>query len=338
MILFRVMNRIRFFFIWMGFYFSCLNVLASDSLFIKRQRNYCLGVTGIVYQNKSLNFVLDTSIIQFYCDTLPQVKFWERVLELSPDSAVLNIAYNRQCIQTVYTKWWNGLSDTYKNNFRDSIRKAYHLPDSARILFTTGKGDYYIWDSTFYLIDKAINIFSEYGVDPWYAQSILLIESPKGNLRSYTGARGYFQLMKGVAKKFGLSVSKFHDERLDFNRSAYAAAMLIKTICIPETKKILDSLKIEYNENALWFKLLTMHVYHAGAYNVRNALLLGNCKCAGMDLIYCLWQTRAGAFQSASQNYSQLILTAYIKTYKQLGLLQCLRPTSGAVISIQSQK
>ena len=297
----------------------------NDTLNYRQSSNYCKNIIGISINGKSLNFVFDSSIIHLYCDTLPQVKFWDRVLDLSPDSAVLNIAHNRQIVQTVCTNWWNKQSDDFKYCYRDSIRKCYQLPDTTRILLTVGKGHYYVWDSAFYLIDKAIDIFVENNVDPWYAQSILLIESPRGNYRSPAGARGYFQLMKNVARKFGLKVNKHIDERLDFNKSAYAAAMLLKTICIPETKKILNSLNIPFNENELWFKLLCMHVYHAGSYNVRNALFNSPCRTPGMPLIYCLWQIRYKAFQSASQNYSQLILTAYIKVYKKLGLLQCFR-------------
>lgn len=308
----------------------CLSVteylFGNDTLnLLQKNIRYCRQVIGITYFNKSLNFVFDTAIIKMYCDTLPQVKFWDKVLDLSPDSALINIAHNRQCVQTVSTKWWAGLSDDFKQCYRDSIRKCYGLPDTARILFTTGKGHYYVWDSVFYLIDRGIHIFVQNQTDPWYAQSILLIESPGGNFRSSAGARGYFQLMKKVARKFGLTVNRHTDERLNFDRSAYAAAMLIKTICIPETKKILDSLHITYNENELWFKLLVMHVYHAGAYNVQKALMKSPCNTPGMELIYCLWQTKTGAFQTASQNYSQLVLTAYIKAYKKLDLLKCLK-------------
>lgn len=299
---------------------------ASDTLYAVNKRNsYCSSVIGIHFKNRNLNFVFDSAIVKMYCDTLPQVRFWERILELSPDSAVINIAHNRYCVQIVSTKWWMGLSDDAKNCYRDSVRKCYMLPDTARVLFTTGKGHYYVWDSIFFLIDKAIGIFIENDVDPWYAQSILLIESPKNSLRSPVGARGYFQLMKNVARKFGLKVNRHQDDRLNFEKSAYAAAMLIKTICIPETKAMLDSLKISYNERDLWFKLLTMHVYHAGAYNVRKALFASGCRTPGLEIITCLWQTRTGAFQSASQNYSQLILTAYIKVYKKLDLLRCFR-------------
>jgi hypothetical protein len=302
------------------------NLIASDSLIISKQKkDFCKNVIGIEIANKNLNFVFDSSIVKMYCDTLPQVKFWDKILDLSEDSAVINFAHNRYCIQTVSTKWWLKQSDDFKNCYRDSIRKCYQLPDTTRILFTTGKGHYYVWDSVFYLIDKSIPVFINNEVDPWYAQSILLIESPRGNYRSPAGARGYFQLMKNVARKFGLKVNRHIDERLNLERSAYAAAMLIKQVCIPETKKMLDSLSIPYNEDDLWFKLLCMHVYHAGAYNVRSALFKSNCRKAGMEMIYCLWHTRVGAFQNASQNYSQLILTAYIKTYRKLDLLRCFR-------------
>ncbi|MCX7729293.1 MAG: hypothetical protein N2203_07475 [Bacteroidia bacterium] len=314
---------------------TCLWVILLVKVYIGRggdtvrvankNMHYCTHVIGINFNGKSLNFVFDSSVVKLYCDTLPQVKFWEQVLCLSPDSAIINLAHNRKSIETVSAKWWMSQSDDFKNCYRDSIRKCYLLPDTARILFTTGKGNYYIWDSVFYLIDKSIKVFVENGVDPWYAQSILLIESPKGNLRSASGARGHFQLMKNVARKFGLIVNRHYDERLNLERSAYAAAMLIKQICIPETKSMLDSLKIVYNENDLWFKLLTMHVYHAGTYNVRKALFNSNCRVPGMEMIYCLWQTRVGAFQSASQNYSQLVLTAHIKAYKKFDLLKCFR-------------
>lgn len=299
---------------------------AGDTLSsLKKQNNYCKNIIGIYYNQNNLNFVFDSTVLKLYCDTIPHVKFWGKVLELSPDSALINIAHNRQCIETVSVKWWASLSDEWKQCYRDSIRKCYLLPDTARILFTTGKGHYYVWDTVFFLIDKAIDVFIQNNVDPWYAQSILLIESPGGNWRSPNGARGYFQLMKKVARKFGLVVNRQIDERLNFEKSAYAASMLIKTICIPETKQILDSLKIHYNENELWFKLFVMHVYHAGAYTVRKAIFNSDCKKPGMELIYCLWQTRVGAFQTASQNYSQLILTAYIKAYQKLDLLKCFR-------------
>lgn len=320
---------------WKGLYLllGMINLYAVysntpiDTSIVSKQKRYGQSILNVCFNHQDIHIVLDSSILQMYCDTLPQVKFWEKVLELSPDSAILNFAHNRYCIQTIGSRWWITQSDDFKFCYKDSIRRCYQLPDTARILFTTGKGHYYQWDTVFYLIDKAIDIFKQNDVDPWYAQSILLIESPRGNLRSPAGARGYFQLMKNVARRFGLKVNRYVDERLNFNRSAYAAAMLIKNICIPETKKILDTLHINYSENDLWFKLLCMHIYHAGSYNVKMAIVNGNCKTAGMDLIYCLWQTKTGAFQSASQNYSQLILTAYIRAYKKLNLLHCIRPS-----------
>ena len=204
-------------------------------------KNFCRQVVEVTMHHRRLNIVLDTSIVHLHCDTLSQIKFWERVWELSPDSAIVNVAHNRQIVQIIGTNWWHAQPQEWKYVYRDNIRKCLHLPDTSRILLTTGKRHYYVWDSVFYLIDQAISVFIDNETDPWYAQSILLIESPKGNSRSRAGARGYFQLMKAVARKFGLKVNRHIDERLNFERSAYAAAMLIKTVCIPETKKMPDS-------------------------------------------------------------------------------------------------
>jgi len=112
-------------------------------------------------------------------------------------------------------------------------------------------------------------------------------------------------------------------KRADFARSAYAASSLIKTICIPKVRTILDSLGIRnYDESELWFKLLVMHSYHAGAYNVQNALFTFMPKEGNMDLIYNLWHAQTGRFKSASQNYSQLILAAMLEMNERSQVLK----------------
>ena len=77
---------------------------------------------------------------------------------------------------------------------------------------------------------------------------------------------------------------------------------------------MLDSVNIRnFSEDELWFKLLVMHIYHAGAGNVQKALLAANPKEGNMDLIFTLWQTQTSRFKSASQNYSQLVLAAMLE-------------------------
>ena len=110
------------------------------------------------------------------------------------------------------------------------------------------------------------------------------------------------------------------DERADFDRSAYAASSLIKHICLPYTRQMLDSLHISYNESDLWFRLLVMHSYHAGAGNVRKALFSFMPKEGGMNLIYTLWRTETSRFKSASQNYSQLVLAAMLEMNERVPL------------------
>lgn len=260
------------------------------------------------------NFIFDKSLYYLKVDTLPQVRFWREIMNLHQDTALINFADSRQLIEKVNVKEWDKKSDLDKKNYRDSVRIARNLDSSSRILLTTGKKFFYDFDKTSLNFQKGINCFIENSVDPWYAQAILLIESPNKLQKSNAGAYGSFQLMKDVAKMYGLKVNKQVDERAVFERSAFAASSLIKKVCIPHAYRMLDSLKItHYSEDDLWFKLLVMHIYHAGAYNVQKALFAFNPTVGNMDLIYTLWQTSTARFKSASQNYSQLVLAAMLE-------------------------
>lgn len=65
------------------------------------------------------------------------------------------------------------------------------------------------------------------------------------------------------------------------------------------------------DEKSLWFRLLVLHVYHAGAGNVNGVLshvVQPNCGCN--DVITALWHSEYGNFRNSSQNYSQLALAS----------------------------
>jgi len=183
--------------------------------------------------------------------------------------------------------------------------------DSNEVLYvTTGKSDFYRFHEVFPSLGKGISAFEANHVDPWYAQAILLIESPAQLKKSVSGAYGAFQLMPSVAKRFGLTVNTSVDERADFSRSAYASSQLIKTSCIPSARSILNAHGISFNESDLWFRLLVMHVYHAGAGNVAAVINKINPSKGSMDLIKSMWVTSVGGFGNNSQNYSQLAIAA----------------------------
>ena len=268
-----------------------------------------------------MSFIYNEQMYQYCCDTLSQVKFWRNIMHLDKDSGYFNIPENRKILQKVNLQEIEKLSEENKKRFKDSLRFTNLLSDSARILLTNGKSFFYDFDKASSNFDKGIKGFIENGVDPWYAQAILLIESPNKLQKSNAGAYGSFQLMKDVARLFGLKVNKKMDERADFDRSAYAASSLIKKICIPNTRKILDSLGIKnYKENELWFRLLVMHAYHAGAGNVRKALFSFMPTKGDMNLIYTLWHTETKHFKTASQNYSQLVLAAMLEVHEKYKL------------------
>lgn len=167
-------------------------------------------------------------------------------------------------------------------------------------------------------ISKAVTIFDQQKVDPWFAQSILLIESPKKLEFSNAGAYGPFQLMKSVAIAQGLVVNKTVDERKDFVKSATAAASLLSSVCIPEAKRILLDLELNFSENELWFKLFVLHIYHAGAGNVQRLLQQQEMPLKGKELIVWMWQNEYGNFKNASQNYTQVAIAALLSLQDEI--------------------
>lgn len=264
----------------------------------------------ILNDSLDLFYINNVGLFQEKWNLLAHPNFWKEMMTLSPDSCVINIADTREIVERMSHDEWNNWSDSYKDNYRDSLRKAHSLTKDATIYMTTGKSNFYAFDRVLPTISKGVQLFQQQGVDPWYAQAILMIESPGKLARSNAGAYGSFQLMAGVARKHGLKVNRYVDERKDFVKSATAASDLIATTCIPEAKVILDRQNMSYKEDDLWFRLFVLHVYHAGAYNVAGVTRKINPSEGGMALIQKMWITEYGRFRNASQNYTQLAIAA----------------------------
>jgi hypothetical protein len=207
---------------------------------------------------------------------------------------------------------WTKQTEYQKDVYKDSLKKVYGLDPNLKINVTFGKNDFYKIKEVTPTISDGIREFRNLGVDPWYAQSILMIESPAQMKKSESGAYGPFQLMPSVARAYGLKVNNYIDERADFKRSAYGAAKLIKQVCIPEARNILKRHNITYNESDLWFRLFVMHVYHAGSGNVSAVMRKIQPTSGGQELIQKMWTTSAGAFGNSSQNYTQITLAAHL--------------------------
>jgi hypothetical protein len=269
-------------------------------------------------------FVKTPGLFSEKWDTLAQPSFWRQIMILSPDSCLLNVARTRQVLHKESLKNWNFLSDDQKELARAKLRRDNGLDSLERIFMTTGKCDFYEFELVYPSIKRGIEVFTENNTDPWYAQAILMIESPGKLKHSVAGAYGAFQLMKSVARNHGLRVDKYVDERKDFDKSAYGSAHLLRTSCIPEAKRIMAKFGVHVKgkkEHELWFRLLVLHVYHAGAGNV-NKVLVNVVKptCGCKDVITTIWQSKYGNFGNSSQNYSQLalasnfVLEEFIKT------------------------
>ena len=204
----------------------------------------------IIPQGDSVSryFVSVDELYEDRWDTLAHPNFWKKVIKLTPDSCIINIAATRQILETYSFVDWQCKTDAQKSFFKDSIRDYHCLDHNEGIYITSGKSHFYRFDKAFHTVSKGVEVFTSLGVDPFYAQAILLIESPNQLQYSNVGAYGSFQLMKSVARSHGLTVNKYVDERKDFVKSATAAASLISNTCIPEARRILNGQNLTYNE------------------------------------------------------------------------------------------
>lgn len=267
-----------------------------------------------------MKFVNTASLYREGWDTLSHAKFWKDVITMSSDSFLINVASCRKPLEKVSREAWTNQTEPEKTKYKDSINCIYNYEEGTNLFVTSGKAEFYELKKTMPDISKAIGYFQKYNCDPFYAQAILLIESPgKSGARSYVGARGPFQLMRSVARKYGLRVSKTRDDRTDLEKSARAASRLINTACIPYVKSYLSERNISFNENDLWFRLLVLHAYHAGAGNVQCVINTLNPASGGVDLFRQIWQTECGRFKNESQNYSQIALAALISFNEIIG-------------------
>ncbi len=244
---------------------------------------------------------------------LSQPRFWRLIMNLPEDSTVINVADTRQILQIIDTRTFNAMGASTKTALYQRLLKEKNLPLNAEIYATKGRDSFYGVENVLDQIDQVIDIFVAEDVDPWLAQAILLIESPSGNLRSGAGAYGAFQLMPDVARQYGLVVNANVDERKYLSKSARAAAHLLHNVCVPEVEKMLNTYHVKFDRNDIWFRLLVLHAYHAGAGNVRAVMARIQPKVGGMELMEKIWQTEAAAFRNESQNYSQIALAGIIE-------------------------
>ncbi len=253
-------------------------------------------------------------------DTMPEIIFWRRIVSLPKDSSVANVYASRKLLKNFSRSFIDSLEVAGKLEvLRNELALEYKIPAGQRIMFTSGRKWFYNFANVQDKIGRGMQVFDSLGVDPFYAQTVLLIESPGSNKqKSIAGAYGHFQIMPFNARKYGLRIDNYVDERENFDRSAYVSAMLFKETFIPLAKRWCNELGFNADENALWFKLLVMHCYNAGPYGVKSAMQQVPNYYQGNKLIHRLWHTTAKYFPSEAQNYSQLAVACYLEFEKQL--------------------
>lgn len=251
-------------------------------------------------------------------DTVARTIFWRKLMNTSKDTFVFYASPEKVVLCSIGADVYSNFSDLQKNVFKDSLRAKYNLASDKRIMYAMGRNHFYNVSSVVSDIEKSNLIFKQQGVDPFYAQAILLIESPGKLAKSTVGAYGPFQLMKSVGIKYGLKINSKIDERGNLEKSAVAACKLISNVCVPYTNKMLEKYNLAWCESDLWYRLLVLHVYHAGAGNVAKALNVMQPQVGNMAMIMQLWNTNAGGFQNCSQNYSQVAIASLFELEEYL--------------------
>src|SRR5258707_513212 len=90
-----------------------------------------------------LNFLHDPSLYSEGLDTLPQIKFWKQVLNLSGDTFIINVASCRQQLQKICQDNWIQLSDAEKKFIKDSLTCNHNLGENSELFVTQGKSEFY---------------------------------------------------------------------------------------------------------------------------------------------------------------------------------------------------
>ena len=304
--------------------FLAVLALSGSGTVVKSEKKNGTKVNSIEEKLNS-KFVYCHELQSERLDTVARTIFWRKLMNTSKDTFVFYSSPEKIILTVFPADIYNQFNDLQKDKFKDSLRALNGLASDKRIMYAMGRNHFYNVSSVVTDIEKSNVIFKEQGVDPFYAQAILLIESPGKLAKSTVGAYGPFQLMKSVGLKYGLKINSKTDERGNLEKSAVAACKLISTICIPYTNKMLEKYQIAWCETDLWYRLLVLHVYHAGAGNVAKALQVIQPEVGNMAMIMQLWNTNAGGFQNCSQNYSQVAIASLLELENYLANKQTNR-------------
>ena len=74
-----------------------------------------------------LQVLWDSTLRSERWDTLPQIRFWKRVMAMSKDTVIVSIASSRTILGTMPLWAWESMGDTAQALFRDSVRLAHGL-------------------------------------------------------------------------------------------------------------------------------------------------------------------------------------------------------------------
>ena len=106
-------------------------------------------------------FVPDEQLFNEGWDLLPQPSFWKKVMMLSPDSCIINVAATRHILYYESFNDWKSQTEEEKDSVRMDIRFNYGLDSNELLYVTSGKNHFYDFKKVMPTLSKGIEVFEE---------------------------------------------------------------------------------------------------------------------------------------------------------------------------------
>jgi Flp pilus assembly protein CpaB len=108
-----------------------------------------------------MKFVNENELYEDGWDELAQPMFWKKIICLSPDSCIINVASTRTYLETSNYKSWVRQSETQKTIYKNQVRQNFCVDPTQELYVTNGKKEFYEHRKSIATINKAVAYFYE---------------------------------------------------------------------------------------------------------------------------------------------------------------------------------
>ena len=105
------------------------------------------------------------------------------MMQVGPDWSVVYAPSSRKILNRIPTVIWKKFNRYQRYQHLQEFSKQHCV--EGNLFVAQGKSNFYRFHEVLPEMKSVIATFNRYGVDPWYAQSVLMIESPESGYGTY---------------------------------------------------------------------------------------------------------------------------------------------------------